>query len=183
MAVSFAQWFGSAKSPAASTSRCPGMSRSGSELADRGAAASEIVVGASSGTTPVAGVAASGAQTTGSGASAASAAEIAVASGPLSTLGLPPPEPLLLGIARLKAEQAELRAHRKRISKDLKNAEKRRSRLKKRARQLSDGDLVAVLQMREAQSASSAAENPGSAAASSSSAASSSAGSARPSTP
>ena len=58
-------------------------------------------------------------------------------------------EPLLKGIARLKAEQANLRAERKRVQKELKNAEKRRARLRKRARQLSDADLVAVLQMRE----------------------------------
>ena len=76
------------------------------------------------------------------------------------------PEPLLSGIQRLKAEQARLRAERKRVAKELKNAEKRRCRLRKRARQLSDADLVAVLQMRETDSAARAAE--GSAAASSS---------------
>ena len=59
------------------------------------------------------------------------------------------PEPLLSGIAKLKEEQANLRAERKRVAKELKNAEKRRKRLRKRARQLSDQDLVAVLQMRE----------------------------------
>ena len=63
--------------------------------------------------------------------------------------GASTPEPLLSGIARLKAEQANLRAERKRVAKELKNAEKRRARLRKRARQLSDQDLVAVLQMRE----------------------------------
>ena len=68
-----------------------------------------------------------------------------------------PAEPLLTGIARLKAEQAQLRADRKRVQKELKNAEKRRRRLKCRARQLSDADLVAVLQMRETASAQSAA--------------------------
>ena len=68
-------------------------------------------------------------------------------------------EPLLTGIARLKAEQAALRAERKRVTKELKNAEKRRSRLKKRARQLSDGDLVAVLQMRESAASSTGAES------------------------
>ena len=40
------------------------------------------------------------------------------------------PEPLLSGIARLKAEQANLRAERKRVAKELKNAEKRRKRLR-----------------------------------------------------
>ena len=75
-------------------------------------------------------------------------------------------EPLLTGIARLKAEQAALRAERKRVQKELKNAEKRRVRLKKRARQLSDADLVAVLQMRETASSSGAASSGGAAASS-----------------
>ena len=76
---------------------------------------------------------------------AASAAANAQVGAPEDTAG----EPLLKGIARLKAEQANLRAERKRVQKELKNAEKRRARLRKRARQLSDADLVAVLQMRE----------------------------------
>jgi hypothetical protein len=41
-----------------------------------------------------------------------------------------------------------MKEKKRKIHKDLKNAEKRRSRLQKRARQLSDADLVAVLQMR-----------------------------------
>ena len=63
----------------------------------------------------------------------------------------PAPEPLIQGIERLKKEQAALRAQRKRVARELKNAEKRRTRLKKRARNLSDGDLLAVLQMRDTQ--------------------------------
>ena len=58
-------------------------------------------------------------------------------------------EPLLVKIQRLKSEQAEVRKARLKVSKDLKNAERRRSRLRKRARQLSDADLKAVLEMRE----------------------------------
>jgi septal ring factor EnvC (AmiA/AmiB activator) len=57
-------------------------------------------------------------------------------------------EALETAIARLKAEQKAMKEKKRKIHKDLKNAEKRRSRLKKRARQLSDADLVAVLQMR-----------------------------------
>ena len=71
----------------------------------------------------------------------------------------PRPEPLLSGIARLKAEQTHLRAERKRVVKELKNAEKRRTRLRKRARQLSDADLIAVLQMRESTTGESVAGN------------------------
>ena len=55
---------------------------------------------------------------------------------------------LFPAIQRLKEEQARLRAEKKRVAKELKNAEKRRSRLKRKAKQLTDGDLLAVLQMR-----------------------------------
>ena len=66
-------------------------------------------------------------------------------------------EQLLAQIARLKSEQAVLRDNKKKVAKDLKNAEKRRGRLKKKARQLSDADLVAVLHMRHDNSGASAA--------------------------
>ena len=55
---------------------------------------------------------------------------------------------LFPAIQRLKQEQARLRADKKRVAKELNNAEKRRSRLKRRAKQLSDGDLIAVLETR-----------------------------------
>ena len=51
-------------------------------------------------------------------------------------------------INALKAEQKAAREQKKKISKDLRNAEKRRQRLKKRAKQLSDADLVAVMSLR-----------------------------------
>ena len=51
-------------------------------------------------------------------------------------------------IKRLKEQQKNLKDERKRVSKVLRNEEKRRMRLRKRARQLSDGDLVALLKMR-----------------------------------
>ena len=57
-------------------------------------------------------------------------------------------EALQNAIERLKIEQKDMRAAKKKLSKDLRNAEKRRARLKRRARQLSDADLVALLQMR-----------------------------------
>lgn len=57
-------------------------------------------------------------------------------------------EPLLKKIERLKTEQTAMRKRRKELTKDLKNAEKRRTRLRKRARQLSDADLREVLEMR-----------------------------------
>ena len=51
-------------------------------------------------------------------------------------------------INALKAEQKAARDLKKKISKDLRNAEKRRQRLKKRAKQLSDADLLAVMSLR-----------------------------------
>ena len=54
-------------------------------------------------------------------------------------------------IKRLKAEQDAVRADRKRVTKELKNAQKRKQRLKKRAKQLSNEDLVSVLQLRAAE--------------------------------
>lgn len=55
---------------------------------------------------------------------------------------------LLDQIAALKAEQKELRAKKKKVSQTLRNAERRRSRLRKKAKLLSDADLVDVLRMR-----------------------------------
>ena len=54
-------------------------------------------------------------------------------------------------IARLKAEQVAMREQKKRLAKELKNAERKRSRLKKRAKLLTDSDLVAVMMLRVAE--------------------------------
>ena len=51
-------------------------------------------------------------------------------------------------IDALKKEQAELLAKKKQCMKDLKNAERRRRRLKKKARNLSVDDLKQLLDMR-----------------------------------
>lgn len=51
-------------------------------------------------------------------------------------------------INALKAEQKAARDQKKKITRDLRNAEKRRQRLKKRAKQLSDADLIAVMSLR-----------------------------------
>ena len=50
----------------------------------------------------------------------------------------------------MKQEQAELLAKKKQCAKDLRNAEKRRRRLKKKARTLSADDLEQLLAMRSA---------------------------------
>ena len=50
----------------------------------------------------------------------------------------------------MRAEQDKLRAERKRVQKDLKNAQRRKRRLKGKARQLTNTDLLEVLLMRQA---------------------------------
>ena len=52
-------------------------------------------------------------------------------------------------IAELKAQQAQMLEQKKRLAKDIRNAERKRKRIKDRARQLTDEDLVAVLMMRK----------------------------------
>ena len=54
----------------------------------------------------------------------------------------------------MKKEQKDLKAQRKRVTTDLKTAERKRKRLRLRARQLSDSDLLEVIQMRQAASSS-----------------------------
>jgi len=61
---------------------------------------------------------------------------------------------LFASIERLKKEQKDLKAEKKRVAAELRNAEKRRKRLRQRAKQLSDADIVQVLQMRQAASSS-----------------------------
>ena len=58
---------------------------------------------------------------------------------------------ILQEISALKAEQKRARDAKSKITKELRNAEKRRQRLKKRAKQLSDADLVAVMTLRSAE--------------------------------
>ena len=60
---------------------------------------------------------------------------------------------ILTEIQELKEQQKRAREEKKKISKDLRNAEKRRQRLKKRAKQLSDQDLLAVMTLRSAEQA------------------------------
>ena len=78
-----------------------------------------------------------------------------------------PGSELLSGIARLKAEQKALRDERKRVSKELRNAEKKRQRLKRKAKELTDKDLLEVLELRavtrsaKSSAASAAAPSPG----------------------
>ena len=61
---------------------------------------------------------------------------------------LPGDEGIAARISSLKEEQSALQKQRKDIAKNLRNAERRRARLKTKARQLTDSDLVQVLMMR-----------------------------------
>lgn len=58
-------------------------------------------------------------------------------------------ESLLDAIKRLKEEQASMKIAKHDLQRQLKNACKRRQRLKKRARQLTDADLIEVIHMRQ----------------------------------
>ena len=58
---------------------------------------------------------------------------------------------ILTEIQALKDAQKRAREEKKKITKELRNAEKRRQRLKKRAKQLSDSDLLAVMTLRSAE--------------------------------
>ena len=55
------------------------------------------------------------------------------------------------GINTFKNEQAKLRAERKRVAAELKNAQRRKRRLRTKARQLSNEDILAVLLIRQEQ--------------------------------
>lgn len=56
---------------------------------------------------------------------------------------------LLAQINELKKQQAEARKMRQKLARDLRNALRRKRRLKSKARMLSNDDLVAVLLMRK----------------------------------
>ena len=56
--------------------------------------------------------------------------------------------PLLAKIEELKAQQAKMIRERRAVAKDLRNAERKRRRLKEKAKSLSDADLAQVLALR-----------------------------------
>jgi hypothetical protein len=71
------------------------------------------------------------------------------------------PYPRLLGvrIQELKVQKAALKAERHNIVKDLRNAERRRGRLKRRARQLTNSDLLEVFELRKTEKAERGAQS------------------------
>ena len=83
----------------------------------------------------------------GSTAAAASASG-AAASSTIADSTAERAEDILGSIRMLKEQQCQMRVARKAVSKQLRNQSKRVSRIRKRARLLSDGDLVALLKMR-----------------------------------
>ena len=60
-----------------------------------------------------------------------------------------PSQSLNASIERLKLEQHRLKTSKKQIVKELRNAERKRKRLRERARQLTDEDLLSVMLMRK----------------------------------
>ena len=84
------------------------------------------------------------------------------------------PDPIAAGLEALSKQQMKLRKERKDLARQVKNAKKKVQRLKLRARQLTDDDLVAVLMMRKAAASAKAEPGAGLETASSSSSASSS---------
>ena len=62
-----------------------------------------------------------------------------------------PQDGLSTSIQALKAKQAEIRKQKQEVAKNLRNAERRKKRLRVRARQLTDEDLVQVLMLRKQQ--------------------------------
>ena len=85
------------------------------------------------------------------------AASAATAAGG-TAVTLPPGYDLAGKIASLKKQQAQFLAEKKQVTKELKNAERKRRRLKDRARGLSDADLAAVIAMRAYQDGEKARE-------------------------
>ena len=63
-------------------------------------------------------------------------------------------------IDTLRKEQQTIKAQRQQVMKELKNAQKRKRRLKARAKQLSNEDLLALMCMRQSESSASTAVPP-----------------------
>ena len=60
-----------------------------------------------------------------------------------------PTQDLRANIAALKEQAKGLKASKMQVSKALRNAEKKRARLKRKARELTDADLLQVIKLRQ----------------------------------
>ena len=72
-----------------------------------------------------------------------------------------PPLSLTQQIEQLKKKQAEMVADRKRVKQVLRNAERKKRRLKEKAKALTDDDLLAVMKLREERKQEISAANDG----------------------
>ena len=70
-----------------------------------------------------------------------------------SASAAPAPDDLRVQIGALKEQAMALKMEKTKVNKALRNAEKKRSRLKRKARELTDSDLMQVLKMRETENA------------------------------
>ena len=66
---------------------------------------------------------------------------------------------LLAEIKRLRDTQKDLKGQRKKLSKDMKNAMKKKKRLHSKACQLTDADIVEVLHMRQTKASETASSS------------------------
>jgi len=64
-----------------------------------------------------------------------------------------PEDPLSAQINKLREEQQALANNKRLLAKELRNAQRKKQRVRSRARQLTDADLVAVMMMRKEQRA------------------------------
>ena len=78
------------------------------------------------------------------------AADDAVNAGPATCADEARPEEVNDKLVELRNKRDERKQVRKEVQKELRNCQRRRQRLKRNARQLSNADLVEVLQLREA---------------------------------
>lgn len=70
-----------------------------------------------------------------------------------------PEDPMRASILALKQQQARLREEKLQLAKQIRNTRKRQQRLKVKAREMSDEDLVAVLMMRKEAAAAKARQS------------------------
>jgi len=80
----------------------------------------------------------------------ANATKPAIAATKIAMMQALPADPIAASLEALSKQQIKLRKERKDLARQMKNAKKKVQRLKIRARQLTDDDLVAVLMMRKA---------------------------------
>ena len=80
---------------------------------------------------------------------AAAAAKLTLSNTKVAVVESLPADPVRLSIQQLMAEQLKIRAQKKAIAQAMRNEKRKQSRLRKRARMMTDEDLVAVLMMRK----------------------------------